>query len=263
MDFYKYIPSIDVQEHLKEMNFELNTLQCLWIIAQSDYMDLGRKTAALEHILTMPDYKFKNVENMTAHRMINEYFKYVEETKKELIEDDDNSFYTGFIKYEWHTSHLDIYFKDYQSCLEHIKEEIANSERCVVGYKIHKIPFNTDIDKIEAEYYIDGELLLINKCGPWDPLYDCWFESKELKFACPFKAGDILYDLNDERPVVLKSISDDGISADCYYVSDDEKTLKEYWAEFFTSLEYYTHELTGKDNALYAVNDFIKGKQMF
>ena len=36
MDFYKYIHSKDVAEHLKKTNFHLNSLQCLWIVYQND-----------------------------------------------------------------------------------------------------------------------------------------------------------------------------------------------------------------------------------
>ena len=263
MDFYKYIHSKDVAEHLKKTNFHLNSLQCLWIVYQNNDITLNEKTEALEYILTMPDYEFANSDGKSVHTFIKEYFDYLELIKQELTEKDDNSFYTGFIKYEEHTSHLAIYFKDYESCLNHIKENIIDTKRVVKGYKIHKIPFNTYDDTIMAEY-VDGELISIHKCSEWNPLSAFfWMAEDYVKLPTPFKPGDILYDLIEEKIVVLESVSPNDMGAICYYVSDDGKTLEKDYVLFFTNLKYYTEELTGKDIALYAVSDFIKKQQWF
>ena len=261
MDFYKYIHSKAVAEHLKKTNFHLNSLQCLWIVYQND-ITLNEKTEALEYILTMPDYEFANSDGKSVHTFIKEYFDYLELIKQELTEKDDSSFYTGFIDYEEHTSHLAIYFKDYESCLNHIKENIIDTKRVVKGYKIHKIPFNTYDDTIMAEY-VDGELISIHKCSEWNPLSAFfWMAEDYVKLPTPFKPGDILYDLIEEKIVVLESVSPNDMGAICYYVSDDGKTLEKDYVLFFTNLKYYTEELTGKDVALYPVSDFIK-KQWF
>ena len=153
---------------------------------------------------------------------------------------------------------MPIYFKDYASCLNHIKENIIDTKRVVKGYKIHKIPFNTYDDTIMAEY-VDGELISIHKCSEWNPLsVFFWMAEDYVKLPTPFKSGDILYDLIEEKIVVLESVSPNDMGAICYYVSDDGKTLEEDYVLFFTYLKYYTEELTGKDVALYPVSDFIK-----
>ena len=263
MDFYKYINSKDVAEHLRKMNFELSSQDCLWILLQNENLTLNEKTEALKYVLTMPDYEFANSDGKSVHTFIKEYFDYLELIKREFIEKDDNSFYTGFVDYEKHTSHLAIYFKDYESCLNHIKENIDNTKRVVKGYKIHRIPFNTYDDTIIAEY-IDGELISIHKCSEWNPLSAFfWMAEDYVKLPTPFKSGDILYDLIEEKIVVLESVSPNDMGAICYYVSDDGKTLEKDYVLFFTNLKYYTEELTGKDVALYPVSDFIKKQQSF
>ena len=266
MDFYKYINSKDVAEHLKKTNFHLNSLQCLWIVFQNKDITLNEKTEALEYILEMPDYEFANFEHpygIGVHRIIDDYFDYIKTIKYELKSKDENCFYDSYIHYEEHTSHLAIYFKDYESCLQHIKENMSNTERNVLGYEIHKIPFNTYEDTIKAEYK-RKELISIHKCGDWDPLINNLVDESELiKLTSPFKPGDILYDLIEQRPVVLESFSGEDMGAICYYVSDDGKALEKDYVLFFTNLKYYTEELTGKDIALYAVSDFIKKQQWF
>ena len=258
MDFYKYINSKDVAEHLRKMNFELSSQDCLWILLQNENLTLNEKTEALKYVFTMPDYEFANSDGKSVHTFIKEYFDYLELIKREFIEKDDNSFYTGFVDYEKHTSHLAIYFKDYESCLNHIKENIYNTKRVVKGYKIHRIPFNTYEDTIKAEYF-DDELISIHKCGGWDPLITLfWIAGDYVKFPTPFKPGDILYDLIEEKIVVLESVSPNDVSTVCYYVSDDGKSVERDYMSYYTNLVYYEKELTGKDISLYPVSDFIK-----
>ena len=266
MDFYKYINSEDVAEHLKKINFNLNSLQCLWIIFQTEDITLNEKTEALEYILTMPDYEFANYEHpygIGVHRIIEDYFDYVNTIKNELKANDENCFYDSYIHYEDRTVHPAIYFKDYETCLEHIENYFEDTERIVSGYEIHKIPFNTYEDTIKAVYKND-ELISIHKCGNWDPLISNLInESDLIKLTVTFKPGDILYDINEERLVVLESFSGEDMGAICYYVSDDGKALEKDYVLFFTNLKYHTEELTGKDIALYAVSDFIKKQQWF
>ena len=48
----------------------------------------------------------------------------------------------------------------------------------------------------------------------------------------------------------------------CNYVSEDGKTIYNYYALFFTNLEYYTDSLVDADAALYEVRNFIKNLQV-
>ena len=261
MDFYKYINSKDVAEHLKKINFHLNPLQCLWIIFQNHDITLNEKTEALEYILDMPDYEFANYEHpygIGVHRIIDDYFDYIKTIKYELKIKDENCFYESYIHYEDRTVHPAIFFRDYETCLKHIENYFEDKERIVSGYEIHKISFNTYEDTIKAKYK-GKELISIHKCGDWDPLINNLVDESELiKLTSPFKSGDILYDLIEEKIVVLESVSPNDMGAICYYVSDDGKTLEKDYVLFFTNLKYYTEELTGKDVALYPVSDFIK-----
>ena len=63
-------------------------------------LDLGSKTLGL----AISDYT-----NTIATSVKTIYFK------------DENSFYTSYIQYENETTHPGIYFKDYESCYKHIK----------------------------------------------------------------------------------------------------------------------------------------------
>ena len=266
MDFYKYINSKDVAKHLKEGHFSLNSLQCLWIIFQNDKITLNEKKEALEYILYMPDCEFESSEcsfGISVHKVIDEYFNYINTIKDELKNKDENCFYECFIKYEDRTVHPSIYFSDYKTCYSHIENYFLDKECIVLGYEIHKIHLNKYEDRIKAEY-TGGILTSIHKCGDWDPLIKLLGRDWELiKLTSPFKPGDILYDLIEERPVVLESASHEDMSAICYYVSDDGKTLEKDYVLFYTNLEYNNKELTWKDIILNVVSDFIKRQQWF
>lgn len=266
MDFYKYINSKDVAEHLKKINFHLNPLQCLWIIFQNHDITLNEKTEALEYILDMPDYEFANYEHpygIGVHRIIDDYFDYIKTIKYELKIKDENCFYESYIHYEDRTVHPAIFFRDYETCLKHIENYFEDKERIVSGYEIHKISFNTYEDTIKAKYK-GKELISIHKCGDWDPLINNLVDESELiKLTSPFKPGDILYDKIEQRAVVLESFPDEDMSAVCYQVSEDGKTIEKDCVLFFTDLVYCDNELTGKDIALYPVSDFIKKQQWF
>ena len=264
MDFYNYINSKDVAQHLREIKFELNSLQCLWIIFQNEKISLDEKTKILKYILTMPDYEFecfKCPNGISVHKVINDYFDYINAIKVELKSKDENCFYTSYIQYENETIHPGIYFKDYESCYKHIKNNYLDGKRNVLGYRIHKIPFDTYEDTIKATFK-DETLTAIHKCGDWDPLINVFGPEFDLiKLPSPFKPGDVLSYSPQERPVVLESVSDEDMSAICYFVSDDGKTIEKDYFLFFTDLEYCTKELIGKDIALYSVSDFIKKSQ--
>lgn len=264
MDFYKYINSKAVSEYLREIKFELNSLQCLWIIFQNEKITLDEKVEALKYILTMPDHEFKSFKFPTGtsvHRLINSYFDYINTIKVELKSKDENCFYSSYIHYENGTSHPGIYFKDYETCYRHIKNNYLNDERSVTGYEIHKIPFDTYENTIQARYK-NETLTSIHKCGDWDPLINVFGPEFDLiKFPCPFKPGDILSYSTQEKPVVLESVSYEDMSTICYFVSDDGKTIEKDDFLFFTDLEHCTKELTGNDRVLYLVSDFIKKSQ--
>ena len=132
MDFYKCINSKAVSEYLREIKFELNSLQCLWIIFQNEKITLDEKVEALKYILNMPDHEFKSFKfpaGTSVHRLINSYFDYINTIEVELKSKDENCFYSSYIHYENGTSHPGIYFKDYETCYRHIKDNYLNDER--------------------------------------------------------------------------------------------------------------------------------------
>ena len=137
MDFYKYINSKDVAQYLRKIKFELNSLQCLWIVFQNTKISLDEKIGALKYILTMPDYEFKCFkceDGTSVHKLIDAYFDYINTIKVELKSKDENCFYSSFIHYQNGPSHPAIYFKEYETCYRHIEKNYLNTEQNVTGY---------------------------------------------------------------------------------------------------------------------------------
>lgn len=268
MDFYKNINSKDVGNYLRENNYKLSAYECAWIIFQNYEIRLSEKIDALKFILTMPDCEIKCLsypEGISLHKVINDYFDYVDRITEELTLKDDNAFYTHFTNFGQMCVFNSIYYKDYNSCIESYNEKFAGSPYAS-GYEIHKIFFNTYDDTIKAKYE-GNELVSIHKCGNWDPIIKVFCDPLYINIPTPFKPGDILYDMAAQRAVVLGEIPSQSVGeckehcdmdAICYYVSDDGEEIKEDTILFYTDLKYYKEELQGKDIALYAVSDFIK-----
>lgn len=279
MDFYKYLYSRDVAEHLRKMDYQFNTLECAWIIDASENITLAEKRSALEYILTMPDYIYRSSDRpngISVHQTVRDHFDYVELIKNELTEKDDNTFYTYHVLLKekgW--THYAKYFRDYESCMasyfEMLVDSISPSGRGgqeILGYKIEKIPLDGTHDNTILAEYQNGELTSLFKYSGEDPLSELMNGSDpfsdildEMCFPTPFLPGDILYEPVKNRPMVLSDLPGPGSGMFLmgYRVSDDEKAiLHECFSIPYTYMEYYRGELRGADLALSVISDFIK-----
>ena len=56
MDYFKFIHSGDVREHLRRINYPLSSLEAAWLVWENDIVSIKEKHAAWEEIIrTMPD----------------------------------------------------------------------------------------------------------------------------------------------------------------------------------------------------------------
>ncbi len=278
MDFYRYLNSKDVAEHLRRMEYQFNALECAWIIdnimRDNKNIPLSEKLAALNHVLTMPDYVYTSEEypnGVSIHETIRQHLDYIDTIKAELKEKDNNTIYTYYLLNDKGWFHQNAYFRDYDSCMTSYFQALLNSidpsycnQREILGYRIEKIPFNEQDGRITAEYR-GSELVSIHKLGSREPLVDVMldvFETDRVYFPAPFLPGDILYDPMYRCPIVLEELpADAGIFLMCYRVSEDGKTVIHYCSEMpYEYLEYYREELKGTDIALSVISDFIKNK---
>lgn len=273
MDFYQYLNSKDVAEHLRRMEYQFNALECAWIVDNNYHLSLSEKSAAMNYILTMPDYVYTSEEysnGVSVHETIRQYFEYIDTIQAELKAKDKDAIYTYSVLYDDGWVHYEAYFRDYESCITAYHKRLLQSidpsrvtRREIQGYAIMKIPFNEQGGTITAEYRGSG-LVSIYKRGDGSPSSEALYDilgTCEVYFPVPFVPGDILYDPIYHCPMVLGELptADAGMFLMCYRVSDDGKTINDYYCELpSVCLEYYCEELKGTDIALNVISDFIK-----
>lgn len=261
MNFYECLNSHDIANHLKNISYELNALECAWILFHCENITYSEMMNGLRDILNMPDcdIESENYPNgISLHQVIKDYFIYIDKVLKELTESDKNSIYTYFVKsfIDPDTyAHYNAYFKDYDSCMDSLKSREPNRRN---KYMIYKMIYGTDENIIKAQFK-DGELISIHKCTDSDPLIKAFGDPLFINLPTPFKPGDILYHMPSDSVIVLKELPED-MYAVGYTVNSQGEIIK-CRVMFYTDLEYYTGELTGDYSALKAVSDFIKNSE--
>ena len=69
MDFYRFINSKDIKEHLKSIDYQFDTLAASWVVWQSRNATYEEKQKAFDEIIkTMPDCEIPERLNTTARK---------------------------------------------------------------------------------------------------------------------------------------------------------------------------------------------------
>ena len=74
MNFYKFVNSKDIREHLKELGYEFTSIEAAWLVWQSEFISLKEKHKAWAEIIeTMPDCEIKERNNTAPQPSLHRY----------------------------------------------------------------------------------------------------------------------------------------------------------------------------------------------
>ena len=249
MNFYQFINSKDIREHLQNLNYQFNAAEAAWLVWQCREATPKLRFKAWNEIIeTMPDMEPPVRELRRHYKSIHQFLKdYMEALTRALDEFKQNEDPKGYkyiydVKYweEWDYSEndkghgwmggLNIY-SNYKNAIDAIKED-KEQEYSHKKFKIEKIRLdhpkpstiimNDDLQIINANLHPSNAD--DNRILNYESFFDMW-----LDFPLPFKKGDIIWDPQQSLHLGLHGHGEELIVAtpmDANDSSDKEKNSK-------------------------------------
>lgn len=107
MDYFKYIHSGDVREHLRRINYPLSSLEAAWLVWENDIAPIKEKHAAWEEIIrTMPDCMIEERYQIRKQDSLHDYLKRLmrlQRAREDAFCLNEKAVYV----YSWHTRGMD------------------------------------------------------------------------------------------------------------------------------------------------------------
>lgn len=270
MNVYQYLNSKDVAEHLEKIGFQFTSLEAARVIENCNHINLAEKHDAFRLLMeempdeeiTLPAERGQAAEETTLHTLLKEYISAEEELLRSFEKDEKGYLYefrfAGFmdgIKMTFHREHL-----TYRELKKEMKSIPRHLEICegIEEFIIEKINIETK----------DSTLLVLTKNG--EPMsienLDFYYEPYTVLhfangfraiFPHPFQKGDLVCGIDNKNPFVFIEAKENTVVG--YHLTNTGLKEQEIYT-FPLELEYCRKELKGKEKALAAVSDFVKGK---
>lgn len=88
-DAFEFINSKDIREHLRELDYQFNSMELAWLVWQSRTVSFGEKMNTWMEMLEMPDYKILNSRQEivwdSMQEMISLYYYTVIQIRREFF----------------------------------------------------------------------------------------------------------------------------------------------------------------------------------
>ena len=198
MNFYPFINSCDIRNHLEEKNYQFSTLESAWLVKQSRNTTIDERHCAWNEIIqTMPDCEVRSLNPdapalKSIHDMLKKYMEIENDLLKQFYKDEANVAYVYQCCYEWTEGDLwrCKHFPSYQLCKESYQE---NED--VLFVKFGKTYIDGNGKKMELITTPDLVPVLITSNDLADDecdiiYHDFWDVNPD--FPTPFSEGDIL-----------------------------------------------------------------------
>lgn len=210
MDFYEFINSKAIRNHLKEIKYEFTSMEAAFVVWQSKTHTMKQKHKAFQYIIdNMADCQIEQkpwsateinctIEHNTLHKMLKRFMEVEYEIIDAVKKDEDNALYSVRAVYEdFDYEEDERFFTTYDKCLR-----AANGLDGCEAYPFYyfEITKRWADDKkaryISMKVLMNGEVLSVDNenctfikdfmiLGAFE---DMWFQ-----FPVPFKKGDIVY----------------------------------------------------------------------
>ncbi len=214
MDVLKFVNSDAIRKHLKEINYQFNAIEVVWLIKHSfDFAFEERKRAYYDVIDNYPDMSYEKdslpEKINSVHQAIIEYVALTEKYYKEFMKNDETCFFEVTVNYpNYPKENIKTTFKEYDDAIKYIvvnKKEyylVNTFYQDIVNpilfneIKIEKKQYGSE--KCIGTVYLNSELefkrLLYSKSENEhaNNIMHNFIDSMWFKFPVPFKKGDIL-----------------------------------------------------------------------
>ena len=278
IDIYKYINSKTIEMYLRKIKYRFTTLQALWIIYQSDKINLIEKQKVYLDIMK----EYDNCEFVKDKYYVKDVFKevksYIDKQNKDVtkfMHNNKNEYYTFKTYYEDIDCDSSTMFTSYEKITKHLKRYRKKSK--------YEITTCKECDKYVIEKHIiedsdtHGYIVLDKKANIVDISTEdekmTIFMELYLRFPIPFKSGDLVYFATDEKkePYVFtevcyenQKIEDkylDGFDMCVRCLSIHEKGyIENEHYNSYMNLVYYKEPIKPRFKRLKAISSYLKGK---
>lgn len=273
MDISRFIPSRTMREYLKKINYEFNALECALIVYQCETAILAEKHAAWQEIIdTMPDCEIvsEDLPHRSLHKILKQYMEIENQAVEKFFESNENAFYQ--FTWSYVSSDYKPYYKTIDECFSAAKFQMENdllsSEEEPYAYiDIAKL-YDGDVQG-RIKFKPNGQIistLTIALSGEESRIYHFVFKDIHCTFPCPFKKGDILFDVrfrdypNHNLMVFEKMVfAENGAHCAYGYIMDDGHIMRDGFD--CLNLEYYKSDrFENEYRALDYVRKYLLGE---
>lgn len=274
MDISRFIPSRTMREYLEKINYNFNAKECALIVHQCETAILAEKHAAWQEIIdTMPDCEIvsEDLPHRSLHKFLKQYMEMENRAIEKIFEPNENAFY----QYSWSyvSSDYKPYYKTIDECFSaaakfQMENDLLSLEEEPYAYiNIVKL-YDGDVHE-HIKFTPDGKIistLSISLSEEESWIYRSVFQDIHCTFPCPFKKGDILFDIryreypNHNLMVFEKMVfAENGAQCAYGYIMDDGYIMRDGFD--CLNLEYYTSDRFGNEyRALDYVRKYLLGE---
>lgn len=215
MDILSYVNSNAIREHLRNINYEFNSIEAAWLIYWCNHLSYKEKKAAwLELMNVMPDMEFPDdrvPEWKTIYEMTRDYIKLIDKDIECFFKEDVDSDYVYMYSYRYKGSYdqcgrFEKVYRSLEACNNALDTMVARldnwneydgTDTGVDYYLIRKQSLDDPEKLWELMFTPDGNVKEVRMCPveseAANRVRNWSFERLWFDFPTPFKKGDIVW----------------------------------------------------------------------
>ncbi|MBQ3061476.1 MAG: hypothetical protein IJD02_03440 [Lachnospiraceae bacterium] len=236
MDIYSLVNSKVIEEYLRQIGYEFNSLEAAWLIYSCRRLSFEEKKDLWnELVASMPDcevpIKYNCAGWKSLHSFLKEYIGIIDREITQFYKEDALEEYIYMYSYlykgddRW-TEEYESIFSSLSKCLEAYEKDMKELDEMyscektgMVKYRIKRCSLVDPQEVFKIEFFGDGRLVQVldntKRTNEEEMLINLSFDGMWFDFPTPFKKGDIVWVPCDDNNIgwncdggfVLKRIS--------------------------------------------------------
>lgn len=278
IDIYKYINSQSIEKYLRKIKYKFNTIEALWIVYQSDKINLVEKQQVYLGIMN----EYENCEFKKDKYYVKDVFeevkKYIDKQNKDIadfVKNNKNEYYTFKTYYGDVDFDSSTMFSSYDKIIKLLKRPKVKPK--------HEFGKYVECDEYVIEKHIienpdpmgsvtlnkNADIIDISLREEWMSMFMEFY----LRFPVPFKKGDLVCFATDryKLPYVYDEICYENqkiedkyldcfdMCAWCYSIHEKGYIEREHYNNYM-NVEYYNGTVKQRFKRLKAISSYLKGK---